>query len=97
MNLPRQLRSAAVAVMISLALNGVLLVIDFSIHPQQDKLSTIENIVVGLLRPADLLTRWLAPGHGGAQILFLIMSSVVFYAVVAWVALSLPIWWRHRG
>ena len=93
---PRQLWRMVIAFLISIALNGILLTIDFSIDPQQDKLSRIENIVVGLLGPADALTTWLAPGHGGTQIVVLIISSVVVYAVTAWVVLSLPVWWRSR-
>jgi len=41
-------------------LNGVLLTIDFSIKPQQEKLSKTESIVVSLLKPAEALTSWLA-------------------------------------
>jgi hypothetical protein len=50
-----------------------------------------------LLTPAEELTIRLAPGHGGAQIFNLVISSFVIYAIVGWVALSLPAWWRRRG
>ena len=92
----RQFWLIAIAVLISIALNGIMLTIDFSIDPRQEKLSRIESIVVVLLKPAEGLTMWLAPGHGGAQILALVAFSVLVYSVVAWVVLSLPIWWRHR-
>ena len=93
---PRQLWRVAVAFLVSLALNGVLLAIASSIDPRQENLSRIASIANALLRPADALTEWLASGHGGAQIVILFVSSVVVYTVVTWVALSLPVWWRHR-
>ena len=86
MKLPRQLWRVAVALLVSIALNGVLLAIA----------SSIASIANALLRPADALTECLAPGHGGAQVVVLFMCSVFVYTVVAWVALSLPVWWRHR-
>jgi hypothetical protein len=92
----RKLWRIATALLISIALNGILLAIDFSIGAHEDKLSTIEDVVVELLRPAEALTMWLAPGHGGVQILALAVFSVFFYTVAAWIILSLPIWSRHR-
>jgi len=86
----------AIATLISIALHGVLLAIDFSIDFRQDKLSRVESVVVAVLTPAEKFTAWLAPGHGGAQILLPIVFSVVIYAIVAWAVLSLPIWWRNR-
>ena len=91
-----QFRLVAVAFLISLALNGIMLAIDFSIDPRHEKLSTIDSIVVALLKPSEALTMWLAPGHGGAQILVLAASSVLVYTVLALVVLSLPMWWRRR-
>ena len=88
----RQLWRIAIAFLISITLNGILFGIDFSIDPQRDRLSRIENIVVSLLRPAEALTMWLAPGHGGAQILALVVFSVLVYTIVSWVVLSLAGW-----
>ncbi len=85
-----------IAFLISIVLNGVLLAIASSINPRQENLSRIASIANALLRPANALTDWLAPGHGGAQIAALFISSIVVYTVLAWVALSLPVWWRHR-
>jgi hypothetical protein len=93
---PRQLSRIAIAFLISIVLDGILLAIDFSIDPRQNKLSRVEGTVVALLRPGEALTNWLAPGHGGAQILALVVFSVVVYTIVAWVVLSLPVWWRSR-
>lgn len=91
-----QLWRMVIAFLISIALNGVLLAIASSIDSRQENLSRIASIANVLLRPANALTAWLAPGHGGAQIAALFISSIAVYTVVAWVALSLPIWWRHR-
>jgi hypothetical protein len=92
----RQFWVIAIAFLISLALNCILLAVDFSIDPRQEKLSGVEDVVVRLLRPAEALTMWLVPGHSGTQILALGIFSVLVYTAVAWVVLSLPIWWRHR-
>src|SRR5260370_30848478 len=91
-----QLWRMVIAFLISIVLNGVLLAIASSINPRQENLSRIASIANALLRPANALTDWLAPGHGGAQIAALFISSIFFYTVLAWVALSLPVWWRHR-
>lgn len=85
-----------VAFLASAALNGFLLVVAFSINSKEDKLSRIERIANALLKPAASLTEQLAPGHGGAQILALILFSILVYTVLVWVVLSLPRWWRHR-
>lgn len=92
-----QLRRFVIAFLVSIVLNCVLVAIDFSIDPRQAKLSIIQNAVVGLLRPAEALTMRFAPGHGGMQILALVLFSVFVYALVVWVILSLPVWWRHRA
>lgn len=97
MNSFAQFRRVAVAFLVSIGLNCVLVTIDFSIDPRKPKLSTIQNAVVGLLRPAEALSMRFVPGHGGAQILALVIFSILFYALVAWFILSLPMWWRHRA
>ena len=86
----------AVAFLISLALNSVVLTVDFWIDPRQAELSTSQRFVIWLLRPAEMLTNRLTPGHGGLQILALAMFSVLIYTFGAWVALSVPVWWRRR-
>ena len=58
----------AVAFLAFIALNGGLLAIASSIDPRQENQSRIESIANALLRPADALKGWFAPGHGGAQI-----------------------------
>jgi hypothetical protein len=86
-----------VALLISFVLNGILLASVFSIAPSQDKLSTLETVASILLKPAEDLTEWIAPGHGGVQFLVLAISSVFLYAAISWVALSLIPWWQSRG
>jgi hypothetical protein len=92
----RQLWCVAIAFLISIALNGVLLTVDFSIDPRKASLSRIEDVVVRLLKPAEALTMWLVPGHSGAQLLALGLFSLLIYAAATWLLISLPIWWRHR-
>ncbi len=92
----RQLWRVAIALLISIALNGILLAIGFSIDPKRENLSRIASVANALLRPAGAFTEQFAPGHGGTQILILIISSLVFYTLVVWVALSLPVWWTRR-
>jgi hypothetical protein len=82
---------------ISVILNGFLLTIDFFIDPRQRNLSIVQKSVVALLRPAESLTESLTPGHGGGQILALVLFSVLLYTLLAWLVLSIPIWWRHRA
>jgi len=91
------LRRLVIALLVSIAVNIILFAIDFSINPHQPELSQTQQLVVRLLGPADALTTRLAPGHGGAQLAALVMFSVVVYFIVAWVFISLPLWWRDRA
>jgi hypothetical protein len=91
------LRRLVIALLVSIAVNIILFAIDFSINPLQPELSRTQQFVVRLLGPADALTTRLAPRHGGAQIAALVMFSVVVYCIVAWVFISLPLWWRNRA
>jgi len=90
-------RRLPIALLISIALNLVLFAVDFSIDPRQEPLPRIQHLVVVLLTPAEALTTRLAPGHGGAQIVALVLFSIVVFAIVSWVALSLAAWWRNRA
>jgi hypothetical protein len=87
----------AIAFLISIGLNIILVAVDFSIDPRRAELSRIQRWAVRLLSPAEALTMGFAPGHGGAQILALVVFSVLVYAITAWVVLSLPAWWRRRA
>lgn len=97
MRLRGQLYKLAMAFLISIGLNAILFAIDFSIDPRRGELSQIQRWAVGLLSPAESLTMGFAAGHGGEQILALVLFSVLVYAIAAWVALSLPAWWRRRA
>ena len=92
--LPRYLRRLILALLISIGLNVFLLAVAFSIDPRREELSRNERWANALLMPAGKLTDALVPGHGGAQIVALVLFSVAFYTAVSWVALSLPVWWR---
>lgn len=90
------MRRLPIALLISIALNVALFAVDSSIGPRQESLSRLQHLVVVLLTPAEGLTTLFAPGHGGAQIVALVMFSVVVFAIVSWAALSLAAWWRIR-
>lgn len=89
-------RRLAIAFVLSIVLNFAFVTIDFSIDPRQHNLSILQNAVVGLLRPAEALSMRFTPGHGGLQILGLVIFSILIYAFLGWIILSLPVWWRHR-
>lgn len=85
------------ALLLSIGLNAILFAVDFSIDPRRAELSRVQRWVVSLLSPAELLAVGFAPGHGGGQILALVVFSVLVYAIAAWLVLSLPTWWRRRA
>ncbi len=89
-------RRVLTAFLISFVLNCILVALSFSIDPRRYPPSTFEKIVDVLDAPAGAMTDWLAPGHGGTQVAVGIVFSLAIYAVLTWVALSLPVWWRHR-
>jgi len=84
------------AFLISIGLNAILFAVAFSIDPRRAELSRVQRCVVTLLSPAESLTMVFAPGHGGGQILALFAFSVLVYAIAAWLAFSVPAWWRRR-
>lgn len=84
------------AIVLSIAFNVVLLAVAFSIDPRKAELSRIERWSNFLLSPAATLTAALVPGHAGAQIGAMALFSFAVYAALAWVAISLPAWWRTR-
>ena len=85
------------AILISIVLNVVLCVMDFSIDPRQGTLSPIQHFVVTALTPAEGLMMAMTPGHSGAQIFALVVFSVVFYTVVAGVLLICVCGGASRG
>lgn len=97
MNTRGQLLRIAIALVISVALNCVLLAVASATDPRQENLSRIESIADALLMPAGELTAWLAPGHTGTQVVVSIVISIAIYTAVAWVTISLPVWWQRRG
>ena len=96
MNESKALWRIGLSLLISLILNCVLVAIEFSIDPRQEKLSPVQNIVVAFLTPAEALTTRFVPGHSGTQIVSMIVFSFAVYGLIAWIGLSLPVWWRRR-
>jgi|HubBroStandDraft_6_1064221.scaffolds.fasta_scaffold546692_2 hypothetical protein len=85
-------RRILAALLISIALNGLLLVLGplTEHHP----VSVIARVLDLLGRPAAAFTEWLVPaGHDASHILgaivVSILSSTIFYAVVAWIILKI--------
>jgi hypothetical protein len=92
-----------IALIISGILNGFLVAASLSINPRgQDPTPMADRIIGVLTAPSTAFSEWIAPpGHGGFHfviaLIAAIISSILFYAVLAWVVLSLPAWWRHRS
>jgi hypothetical protein len=86
----------AIALVASILLNCVLIAAPFLTDPVRFPSSRMGKIVDAFGRPGGAFTEWLLPGHDARQVLLTIASSVAFYAVLAWVTLSLPTWWRSR-
>jgi hypothetical protein len=82
-------RRVAIAGYASICFNGLLIVLDSSHNSWTSSPSIIGKILDALVRPAGAFTQWIAPGHDIIQILVLLLSSFVFYWVVALVALGL--------
>jgi hypothetical protein len=89
------------AVLISLFINSLFVLIILATGRPQITPTRTQRIVAALTGPATALGEWSAPRRhdgihfvGGAVIA--ILSSVLFYAVVQWFLLSLPVWWRER-
>jgi hypothetical protein len=92
----RKLHRIAIALIMSIALNSILMAIPFFVAPETFQSLAIGKIVNALGRPGGAFTEWLLPGHDLPQVALLIVSSVLFYAVLAWLVLTL-IFWRSRG
>jgi hypothetical protein len=98
----RQVRRMLVAGTLSIMLNGILIFLITSVEPEQHRSSIIVKITDALGSPGTGLANWLVPsGHdvahflGGAAVA--VTSSILFYALLIWVILSLPSWWRDRA
>ena len=86
-----KLRRILLALLISIVLNGVL--ISSGPLTEHHPASAIARALDLLSRPAGAFTEWLVPaGHDAVHILGAVavsaMSSIVFYALLAWVLLA---------
>jgi hypothetical protein len=89
------------AVLISLVINSLFVVIILATGTPQITPTKTQRIVAALTAPSTALGEWSAPrGHDGIHFVggavIAVVSSVLFYAIVAWFLLSLPVWWRER-
>jgi hypothetical protein len=89
------------AFMVSLVINSLFVVIILSTGAPQTTPTRTARIVAALTTPSTALGEWGAPrGHDGLHFVggavIAIGSSVLFYAILAWFLLSLPVWWRER-
>ena len=95
-----QIRRIVIALLTSTAFNGILLVLDSFTDPRRSSKSLPFKIVETLFAPSGTFAEWLVPaGHDAAHILgaivVSILSSIIFYGVLAWAILT--IWARaHR-
>jgi hypothetical protein len=92
-----QLRRILVALLISVALNVVL--IASGPLAEHHPVSVTSRVLDLLGKPAAAFTQWLVPaGHDAVHVLGAIavsaVSSVAFYGVLAWVVLTA---WAWRG
>lgn len=81
------------AVLISLASNCLLLVASFTTDPRGGPPSVASRIVEVLGLPGGVVASAFTDGEhgGGAQILVMLGSLILFYAAIAWLVLRLCI------
>lgn len=91
----RPLQRMTIALVTSMVLNCILIAMPFFTNPETFPSSVFGKIVHVLGRPGGTFTEWLLPGHDMSQVVLVIVSSVVFYAVLAWLVLSF-VFWRGR-
>jgi hypothetical protein len=95
-------RRLILALGISVFLNIVLVVAGSFVDYQKYPLSRTATVVDALGQPGGAVAIWLAPaGHDLPQILAASLisfsASIFFYALLLWIAISLPAWWRNRA
>lgn len=81
------------AFLISIALNVILVTVDFSMDPRRAELSRMQRWAVHLLSPCGSIENAICMGTWRNAD----SGSVLLYAITAWVILSLPACWRHRA
>jgi hypothetical protein len=92
------IRRLFVALIASLVFNSLLIVVTSVVDPEELTSSSILGQVLNVFEtPVRIFAEWFVPpGHSGIQVLLFVVSSVVFYAVVAWVGLTACGWPRSR-
>jgi hypothetical protein len=103
---PRWFRHVSMALVISVVLNCVLVLYEFSTagsNIQVARPSVISRIVDVLGMPVGATTELLAlaapwlPGHDFSAVILIILISIAFYASVAWGVLTLLFWRRDHN
>jgi hypothetical protein len=84
----RPLSQVTRSFVISLAWNGVLLMLPALFDPRQFPVSTLGRIVDALGAPGGIIVEHFFPGHDLIQVVIMLTCSVVFYSLVAWVGLT---------
>jgi hypothetical protein len=82
----RHLRRWKNALIASIVFNSVLFTVPLG--PRRYQSSPIGEIVEVLGKPGGAFTEATFPGHGGIQILVMILASVIFYAMFAWLVFA---------
>lgn len=90
-----------IAILISLMLNGVLIVLALTVANRQDRSSSIVKLLDMLTSPSTAIAEFVAPrGHDAAHFvggaIAAIVTSIVLYGLLGWFLLSLPLWWKRR-
>jgi hypothetical protein len=95
----RRLRRLFVALGISGAINIVWLTLDALTDSTSYQPTRLSKIAGALGYPGGRVANWLTPpGHEATYFvvgaLISIVSSLLFYATLAWIVLGLPVWLR---
>jgi cytochrome c oxidase assembly factor CtaG len=90
------LRTALAALTASVLLNCALIGVTLAVYSPDFPSSRAERILDVLGRPGGMFTERFFPGHAGAQIAVMIVSNVLFYALVIWVILLICAVWLKR-
>jgi len=93
----QHLSRIAVAFGISVLFNAALIGAGFLVNPDEWPQPWTVRILSVLGTPGETVAMWLLPGHSGTHIVIAVVSSVVFYAVLAWALLTLRVWRRTRA
>ncbi len=84
-----RLRRIAMALGISVLLNVALFTAGSTVDANKWPPSWKARVLEALVTPGATVTMWVLPGHDAIQVVLLILSSVLFYGIIAWAAISM--------